>query len=50
MDLLSDEQVQDIDPFILWDTKLKDTMGTRLFTSSLNYLYESVLQKKMQRN
>jgi hypothetical protein len=50
MDLLSDEQVQDIDPFILWDTKLKDTMGTSVFTSILNYLYEPVTQKKMQRN
>ena len=38
MDLLTDEQVQDIDQFILRYTKLQDTMGTRLFTSILNYL------------
>jgi hypothetical protein len=42
MDLLTDEQVQDIDQFILRYTKLQDTMGTRLFTSILNYLYEPV--------
>jgi hypothetical protein len=42
MDLLTDEQVQDIDQFILRYTKLQDTMGSRLFTSILNYLYEPV--------
>lgn len=40
IDLLTDEQVQDIDQFILRYTKLQDTMGSRLFTSILNYLYE----------
>jgi hypothetical protein len=40
MDLLTDEQVQDIDQFILQYTKLQDTMGTSLFTSNQNYLYE----------
>jgi hypothetical protein len=46
MDLLTDEQVQDIDQFILRYTKLQDTMGTRLFTSILNYLYEAVSPEK----
>jgi hypothetical protein len=32
MDLLTDEQVQDIDQFILRYTKLQDTMVNRLFT------------------
>ena len=36
MDLLTDEQVQDIDQFILRYTKLQNTMVTRLFTSILN--------------
>ena len=36
IDLLTDEQVQDIDQFIFRYTKLQDTMGTRLFISSLN--------------
>jgi hypothetical protein len=44
MDLLTDEQVQDIDQFILRYTKLQDTMGRRLFTSILNYLYEPCLE------
>jgi hypothetical protein len=35
IDLLTDEQVQDIDQFILRYTKLQDTMGTRLFSSIL---------------
>ena len=47
MDLLTDEQVQDIDQFILRYTKLQDTMGTRLFTSILNYLYEPVDKRPM---
>jgi len=46
-DLLTDEQVQDIDQFILRYTKLQDTMGTRLFTSILNYLYEPVDNRPM---
>jgi len=50
IDLLTDEQVQDIDQFILRYTKLQDTMGTRLFTSILNYLYEAVPPEKMQRS
>jgi len=47
IDLLTDEQVQDIDQFILRYTKLQDTMGTRLFTSILNYLYEPVYNRPM---
>ena len=47
MDLLTDEQVQDIDQFILRFTKLQDTMGSRLFTSILNYLYEPVDNRPM---
>ena len=47
IDLLTDEQVQDIDQFILRYTKLQDTMGTRLFTSILNYLYEPVDNRPM---
>jgi hypothetical protein len=47
MDLLTDEQVQDIDQFILRYTKLQDTMVTRLFTSILNYLYEPVDNRPM---
>ena len=47
IDLLTDEQVQDIDQFILRYTKLQDTMGTRLFTSILNYLYEPVDKRPM---
>jgi hypothetical protein len=46
MDLITDEQVQDIDQFILRYTKLQDTMGSRLFTSILNYLYEPVPSEK----
>lgn len=42
IDLLTNEQVQDIDQFILRYTKLQDTMGSRLFTSILNYLNEPV--------
>jgi hypothetical protein len=49
MDLLTDEQVQDIDQFILRYTKLQDTMGTRLFTSILNYLFEPGLEMHIQR-
>jgi type VI protein secretion system component VasF len=47
IDLLTDEQVQDIDQFILRFTKLQDTMGSRLFTSILNYLYEPVDNRAM---
>ena len=47
IDLLTDEQVQDIDQFILRYTKLQDTMGSRLFTSILNYLYEPVDNRPM---
>jgi len=47
MDLLTDEQVQDIDQFILRYTKLQDTMGSRLFTAILNYLYEPVDNRAM---
>ena len=47
IDLLTDEHVQDIDQFILRYTKLQDTMGTRLFTSILNYLYEPVDNRPM---
>jgi type VI protein secretion system component VasF len=47
IDLLTDEQVQDIDQFILRYTKLQDTMGSRLFTSILNYLYEPVDNRAM---
>ncbi len=47
INLLTDEQVQDIDQFILRYTKLQDTMGTRLFTSILNYLYEPVDKRPM---
>lgn len=47
MDLLTDEQVQDIDQFILRYTKLQDTMGSRLFNSILNYLYEPVENRPM---
>ena len=47
INLLTDEQVQDIDQFILRYTKLQDTMGTRLFTSILNYLYEPVDNRPM---
>lgn len=47
LDLLTDEQIQDIDQFILRYTKLQDTMGTRLFTSILNYLYEPVDNRPM---
>ncbi len=48
MDLPTDEQVQDIDQFILRYTKLQDTMVTRLFTSILNYLFEPGLEMPMQ--
>lgn len=37
---LSDEQVQDVDQFILRFTKLQDTMGSRLFPAILLYLTE----------
>ena len=37
---LSDEQVQDVDQFILRFTKLQDTMGSRLFPALLYYLTE----------
>ena len=47
IDLLTDEQVQDIDQFILRYTKLQDTMVSRLFTSILNYLYEPVDNRAM---
>jgi hypothetical protein len=47
MDLFTDEQVQYIDQFILRYTKLKDTMGSRLFTYILNYLYEPVDNRSM---
>ena len=47
IDSLTDEQVQDIDQFILRYTKLQDTMGSRLFTSILNYLYEPADNRPM---
>ena len=37
---LTDEQVQDVDQFILRFTKLQDTMGSRLFPAILHYLTE----------
>ena len=37
---LTDEQVQDVDQFILRYTKLQDTMGNRLFPAILGYLNE----------
>jgi hypothetical protein len=39
---LSDEQIQDVDQFILRFTKLQDTIGTRLFPAILHYLSEPV--------
>jgi hypothetical protein len=47
IDLLTDEQIKDIDQFILRYTKLQDTMGSRLFTSILNYLYEPIDNRPM---
>ena len=37
---LSDQQVQDLDQFILRFTKLQDAMGNRLFPAILRYLTE----------
>jgi len=47
IDSLTDEQVQDVDQFIYRYTKLQDTMGSRLFTSILNYLYEPADNRPM---
>jgi hypothetical protein len=44
---LSDEQVQDMDQFILRFTKLQDTMGGRLFSAILQYLNEQFEDRPM---
>jgi len=44
---LSDEQVQDVDQFILRFTKLQDTMGSRLFPAILHYLTEQFEERPM---
>ena len=44
---LTDEQVQDIDQFILRYTKLQDTMGGRLFPAILSYLTEQFEDRPM---
>jgi len=44
---LSDEQVQDVDQFILRYTKLQDTMGSRLFPAILQYLTEQFEDRPM---
>ena len=44
---LTDEQIQDIDQFILRYTKLQDTMGGRLFPAILNYLNEQFEDRPM---
>ena len=44
---LSDEQVQDVDQFILRFTKLQDTMGGRLFPAILQYLTEQFEDRPM---
>jgi hypothetical protein len=44
---LSDEQIQDVDQFILRYTKLQDTMGSRLFPAILGYLTEQFEDRPM---
>jgi len=44
---LTDEEIQDIDQFILRYTKLQDTMGNRLFPAILNYLNEPFEERPM---
>ncbi|GEM_PF-113148 len=44
---LPDEQVQDVDQFILRFTKLQDTMGSRLFPAILHYLTEPFDERPM---
>lgn len=44
---LSDEQVQDVDQFILRFTKLQDAMGDRLFPAILRYLKEQYEDRPM---
>ena len=44
---LSDEQVRDIDQFILRFSKLQDTMGNRLFPATLYYLAEQIEDRPM---
>jgi len=44
---LTDEQVQDVDQFILRFTKLQDTMGSRLFPAILHYLTEPFDERPM---
>lgn len=44
---LSDQQVQDVDQFILRFTKLQDTMGSRLFPAILQYLTEQYQDRPM---
>lgn len=44
---LTDEEIQDIDQFILRYTKLQDTMGNRLFPVILNYLNEPFEERPM---
>lgn len=44
---LSDEQIQDVDQFILRYTKLQDTMGSRLFPAILDYLTEQFEDRPM---
>ena len=44
---LSDEQIQDVDQFILRYTKLQDTMGSRLFPAILSYLTEQFEDRPM---
>jgi hypothetical protein len=44
---LTDEQVQDVDQFILRYTKLQDTMGSRLFPAILGYLNEQFEDRPM---
>jgi len=44
---LSDEQIQDVDQFILRFTKLQDVMGGRLFPAILQYLKEQFEDRPM---
>ena len=44
---LTDEQVQDVDQFILRYTKLQDAMGSRLFPAILSYLSEPFEDRPM---
>ncbi len=44
---LSDEQIQDMDQFILRFTKLQDAMGSRLFPAILQYLEEPYEDRPM---